>query len=51
MKNDYDILVVDTLMCEAIKVIRAFESSSNILNMIGTLVKEFKCTPRMSKVT
>jgi len=49
--NQYDILVVDTMISESIKVIRNFESSSNIIAMIGTLVQEFRDIPRMSKVT
>ena len=39
--NGYDILIVDTLIGESLKVIRSFESSTNILNMINTMVIEF----------
>ena len=47
----YDILVIDTLLCESIKVIRAFDSSKKIIRMIEEMVCEFRQLPRMSRVT
>ena len=47
----YDILVIDTLLCESIKVIRAFESSEKIIKLIENMVSEFSMLPRMSRVT
>ena len=47
----YDILVVDTLLCESIKVIRVLDSSQKIMKMIENMVDEFKHLPRISRVT